>query len=325
MELRNAVYELQPILDDPKYEGFGTASIEPFPKSLPRGRRSRDWQMLRLAPKWVPIEVVGRVRKFNDYPCVGLSHPAFSQRAVDALRDLLEPNREILPLASPLGTYYHFNVTKVADVLDLKRSEICWAIEPFTASTIEHYEFDPRRLQGLTIFVLPESPVPYVTNTFVERVEKHGLKGFRFIKVWPLPPGINWRELARAEKHRQKRKGLPKGQTVKGNTVVIRLALADPKSKGSKAEKQAVNRLMDQLDALLVDADSELPAVGSLEGHDYGAAGECRLFLSCPDADALVEKLRPWLKHLSWPKGFSVRKRYGEYVDIKAREEDALI
>jgi hypothetical protein len=325
MEIRNAVYKLQPILDDPKYEGFGTAAVGEFPNSLPRGRTTRTWRMLRLAPKWVPVEVVGRVRKFNDYPCVGMSHPAFSQRAVDALRDLLEPNGEILPLASPLGAYYHFNVTKVADVLDLKRSEIRWNIEPITASTIERYEFDPRQLEGLTIFVLPESPVAYVTENFVERVKKHGLRGFRFIKVWPLPPGIHWLQLAKAEKHRQRHNGLPNGQTVKGNTVVIRLSLADPKSKGSKAEKQAVNRLMDQLDALLVDVNSELPAVGNLEGHDYGAAGECRLFLSCPDADALVEKLRPWLKDLSWPKGFSVRKRYGEYVDKAAPEEDVLI
>ena len=40
--------------------------------------------------------MVGHVRRFNDYPCINMSRPAFSQRAVDLLRDVLEPNGEPL-------------------------------------------------------------------------------------------------------------------------------------------------------------------------------------------------------------------------------------
>jgi hypothetical protein len=70
-----------------------------------------------------------------------------------------------------------------------------------------------------------------------------------------------------------------------------------------------------------VDPASESPPAGTLEGHDFGVTGECRIFLSCPDADALVEKLRPWLSELDWPLGIEVAKRYGAFTDASAREE----
>ncbi|MEM8864634.1 MAG: hypothetical protein AAGF31_03715 [Planctomycetota bacterium] len=49
---------------------------------------------------------------------------------------------------------------------------------------------------------------------------------------------------------------------------------------------------MDALDDLLIDQQSSTSALGSLEGHKF-APGECRLFLSCPDADELVKNLEP--------------------------------
>ena len=69
-------------------------------------------------------------------------------------------------------------------------------------------------------------------------------------------------------------------------------------AKPTKAETQRVEKVADELDALLADKTSEAPAVGSLEGHEYKARG-CWLSLSAPDADLLVEKLRPWLNRSS--------------------------
>ncbi len=43
--------------------------------------------------------------------------------------------------------------------------------------------------------------------------------------------------------------------------------------------------------------------------------------LSWPDADALVDKLRPWLKTLSWEKPVRVMQPYGECVDPNCPEE----
>jgi hypothetical protein len=323
MELRAAMYELEPILDDPRYEGFG---VRGFPKTLPPNRTSRNWRVIRLAPNWLPFEANGRVRKFNDYPCVNLMNPAFSQKAVDALRGFLEPNGEILPLVSSVGSYFAYNVTKIAAVLDPKRSKINWLKKDITAFEVERYELLTERLDGLSIFRIPENPTStYVTEPFVARAQEHGLRGMNFIKVWPLPPGVYWRALENERRQKRHTEGLPAGQSVKGNSVVIRLQLGSPKSTGTEAEKKSVNKLMDQLDAQLVDVNSDAPVVGSLEGFDYGVPGECRLFLSCPDADALVKKLHPWLKAVDWPKGFKVLKRYGNFADKDAREERAVV
>ena len=49
-----------------------------------------------LKKKWKIPELWGPVPSFHDYPATELV-PCFSQRAVDALRDVLEPNGELLP------------------------------------------------------------------------------------------------------------------------------------------------------------------------------------------------------------------------------------
>jgi hypothetical protein len=305
-------------MDDPRYEGFAS---EPFMTGgLPPRRRTRNWKKIRLMPGWRPLKVHGRVRRFNDFPGVGLL-PAFSERAVNALRDFLEPNGELLPLESSIGSYFAFNCTTIVDAIDLRRSEIKWIIEPYSAFGVLKYELLPDRLIGRTIFHMPEtSDDLYVNQTFVDRAQDAGLKGMYFVKVWPIPAGVTWSQLAKAQRENHDAQGLPEGQTVKGNSIVIRVFLNNSKSKGTAGEKKAVDRLMDELDGLLVDIDSEKPVVGSLEGVDYGVAGECRLFLSCPDADALARKLRPWLKSLNWPNEVVVLKRYGNFRDVEAKE-----
>lgn len=60
--------------------------------------------------------------------------------------------------------------------------------------------------------------------------------------------------------------------------------------------------------------------LGNLEGNDQ-VEGQIRLFLSCPDADALVKKLLPWVKTLSWGREIKLLKRYGEYSDPNCHEE----
>ena len=86
--------------------------------TLARRTRGRNWTVPPLAPFWTPQRVIGQVRPFNDYPCVDLIVPAFSRKAVDALRNLLEPNGELLPLVAEVGEYFAYNITTVADILD---------------------------------------------------------------------------------------------------------------------------------------------------------------------------------------------------------------
>jgi hypothetical protein len=324
LEFRSGIYQLHRIMDDPRYEGFAAKNGFLAP-GLPLKRTSLQWKMRRLAPTWVPLEVIGRVRNFNDFPCVNLL-PAFSQKAVDVLGEFLEPNGELLPLKTTLGSYYAYNVTTGVDALDLRHSAVSWLNEPFTAFEVEHYELIAAAIERRDVFFIPQTAADvYVSDRFVRKAAEFALRGFDFQKVWPFPPGVDWRRVAKEQAGRQKEEGLPAGRTVKGNTVVIRLPLSRPTSKPTKAETRLVNKLMDSLDAMLVDHQVAASLIGNLEGVDYGAPGECRLFLSCPDADTLAKKLRPWLRAVEWPGGCKILKRYGNFADRGAPEQEANV
>ena len=335
-----AIYKLDPIVDDPRFEGFAFVRQESIRGKVIGGcsrlawdfdsddikTKGRAWTVPSLTPFWTPQHVVGRVRAFNDYPSVNLTIPAFSRRAVDALCDFLEPNGELLPLVSTVGEYYAYNTRTVADALDEQRSEIQWLTNQ--THTFDHvfeihrYEFFPEKLIGLSIFLLVEGGTrTFVSQAFVDRVREHELQGFHFIKLWPLPAGVNRQEEAPIVRSAKGREYKGEGAALaSGNTVVLRLPTA--KSRPSKKEKARVAELMDEIDALLYVPTAKLdsPYAGSLEG-DEKVEGEVRLFLSCPDADALVEKLRPWLKTISWKGGVMVLKRYGHYTDVESPEE----
>jgi hypothetical protein len=197
----NALYNLDKVTDDPEFEGFAFVREESLRKKGGRftwdfdpddiQTKGRAWTVTRLAPFWSPQPVVGRVQPHNDYPCVNLTIPAFSRRAVDALRDFLEPNGELLPLVSPVGEYYAYNITTVVDILDHERSDIIWFDENHDlALRIRGYECIAEKLAGLSIFRLVEmSSSTFVHQVFVDRVRQHGLQGFDFTRLWPHPLG----------------------------------------------------------------------------------------------------------------------------------------
>jgi hypothetical protein len=194
----NVLYNLDKITDNPEFEGFAFAREESLrnkgrltfdfdPDDIPT--KGRAWTVTPMAPIWFPQPVVGRVNAHNDYPCVNLRIPAFSRRAVDALRDFLEPNGELLPIISPIGEYYAYNITTVVDILDHEQSDIEWFDEKHdTALEVERYECIPEKLGGLSIFRLVEMCTStFVHQVFVDRVRQHGLQGFAFTRLWPPP------------------------------------------------------------------------------------------------------------------------------------------
>ena len=193
-----AVYKLLPMLDTPGYEGFGTPGGSGISATefIPKGVSTRAWQAPRLASVWGRRKVLcDKPEYLHDYPCIGFLIPALSLRAVDVLRDLLEPNGELLPLICDAGQYFAYNVTAVVDALDRDTSEIKWRAidvlrkrELIVAEKIDHYEFRPEAVRALSIFRIPESMTGYyVTNVFADRIHDHGLRGFDLRKVWPLP------------------------------------------------------------------------------------------------------------------------------------------
>ena len=251
----------------------------------------------------------GQVAAYNDFPCISMTEPAFSQRACDSLRDLLEPNGELLPLTAPSAVkYYFYNITTLSDAFDTDNSKALWFTFPFNASTVDYYAFHTGRLAGLCIFRLYESPGEVlVTDEFVRRVHEAGLNGFRFTKVWPLPPRTNWRRQRSPEKPE-----FNPLRELKCHSLIVVLPVKGKKPDAK--ERRAIKKLEDELDAQLVIPSLDAPYFGSYEGSEK-PDGEFRMFLSCPDADRLEEKLRPWFTHLEWPETIRVAKRNHEYYD----------
>ena len=318
------IFKLSVVTDNPLFEGFG---LEKASSALGRASQREDmspgfelsitnprWKQARLKPTWSPPHVVGRVGSFNDFPGISMVLPAFSERACDVLRDLLEPNGELLPIQSKVGVpYFFYNITTVTDALVVEQSNCSW-LQPFVkACNIDYFTFDENKLVGLSIFRIYEYPVAtLVTGEFVRRVHAAGLNGFDFAKVWPLPRSVNW--------YTQEKTTVPSAKPsadLMRHALVVMLPLKE--KKPNLEEKRAIKRLENELDAQLKVTSLDAPFFGWYEGNDK-VPGEFRLFLSCPDADRLEEKLRPWLICLTWPVTIRVMKRYGDMHDPNARE-----
>jgi hypothetical protein len=335
-----AVYLMESDRDDPRGEGFARVDTEEPALLGDRGwgdgqDRLRDfypsfpikenWTPPQLANVWRPLRVTGRVQVWNDFPTVSMVIPAFSQRAVEVLRDVLERNGELLPLKSDYGQWWAYNLRTVADIVNLSKSTAYEADRNSqdVRRNFEHFVLYENRLRHLLVFrIRQDLSGIYVTQPFVDRVRQAGLRNIVFAKIWPWPSGTIWR--LENTKLRRARKAYTKASSdLRQHAVVIRLGTGG-KAKPNKQQREQVQAIMSSLDALLADpyAAHDAPTFGNLEG-DEPVLGEHRLFLSCPDADQLVERLRPWLRHLDWLGPVEVVKRYGDLHDEGAREEAA--
>lgn len=326
------VFKLEPTLDNPLFEGMASGNNASFlgresvfKDFFPVGRDTWDWSVDRLSTKWSPIRATGRTRSFNDFPCLDMMIPAFSRRAVDALRDYLEPNGELLPVIHPAGEYYAYNCTRIAEVLDHTETEALWGrIETRLASMVDFYSLYAHRLDGLAIFRMRElANHVYVTTTFVDRARKHGLNGFHFVKVWPWPKGTNYRLEDKKNRRREQEIATKDGPTdIKAQSLVIRLPLAG--AKLSADEKKRIATIEDELDAQLFTPTLDDPYFGSLEGKKT-AKGVTRLYLSCPDSEALFSKLEAWLKALAWEPRPTVIVREVSFDDFDAGGREVVV
>jgi hypothetical protein len=208
MSSKLCVYRLETYRFDSKYARFEKSNPKTFPEFYPRLDDDAKWVAPRLAKTWKPQKLIGNVWPLNDYP--GESAPAwlipvFSPRAVEGLREFLEPNGELLPVLTPLGTYYAYNVTRVVDVLDLKQSDVDWSVGGrWRADEINRFEFKAE-VKDLTIFKIPQMPVQiYVTEPFVQCVRELRLNGMWITKCWPMAKGEDWHLAWRAKLERMK-------------------------------------------------------------------------------------------------------------------------
>ncbi|MBL8892501.1 MAG: hypothetical protein JNL67_21170 [Planctomycetaceae bacterium] len=325
----NSIYLLEPITDNPVFEGFGTGQL---PSLLGRSTIRDDfypvagsgwnWTLVPLKTLWQPLRVLGRVVPFNDFPCISLTIPAFSRRAADGLRDMLELNGELLELEYDKGEYFAYNCTRIVEILDREKCKALWGEgpSPMPALAIRRFAVKSERTSGLSIFRMRElCNCVFVTDVFRSRVLELGLNGFEFVKVWPFPEGVDYamEDAKRRREHGQRVVGPTGLMEVKGQSLIIELSLKDDKI--SLSEKKAVSRFQDELDAQLVLRSMDEVYYGSLEGRST-RKGKTRLIFSCPDCVALVKKLAPWLNSLEWPQKPIVLLRQGPFDDTAVEE-----
>lgn len=192
------IFKLEMFNKGPFSEGFAfandaslTGRLSISQDFMPVDPSDRHWKATRLSAYWKPRKVIGAVDPQNDFPWFGVHIPGFSQRAVDCLREFLEPNGEILPVIAPhgLGKYWAYNITTVADVLDDEHSAMrLFPGSAWDALAIERHIFFPDRLGSLSIFRIPNRSLNvYATGNYMQRVHECGLKGLSAVRVWPEP------------------------------------------------------------------------------------------------------------------------------------------
>lgn len=164
-----------------------------------------------------------RAKPLGDFPhCwgVGINFGVLSKRALDSLHDLIQPYVEFLPLTSAAGEFTAFKVLREVDALDRERSEIEWFPQlkreigkPRQARAIKRFAFHEGALADEVLFQLPEMSAHthiFVTQEFINCVDKNGLTGFRFTDVWPpADPAIERQKYLakRQKKNRRKTTG----------------------------------------------------------------------------------------------------------------------
>lgn len=143
------------------------------------------------ASTWKPI-AVRRVRAderqaFNpsDFPWLG-SHALIMRRAaVDALRDILDANGEVLPLSTDDGLELFVLNARIVDALDEANSSLMKFPGTDRIMRIKRIAFVTSKIEGIDLFRLPHrASSTYVSERFVERVRAAGLRALVFNKVW---------------------------------------------------------------------------------------------------------------------------------------------
>lgn len=171
-----SVYRIVP--DSNTYDALLAASPEDRKRldALKGKPRGAPWQ-----PARVVLDPVGQP---GDFPSLRRELPVFTERAWEALRPLVGPSVEALPLAGTAEPLYAIHVLDVADCLDHSRSKIQWYPSGLLM-WVDEYAFKEGYLGDRHLFKLRETAGIEVlaSETFRELVESNNLKGLIFQKI----------------------------------------------------------------------------------------------------------------------------------------------
>lgn len=119
----------------------------------------------------------------SNFPWLSGHALVLDEQALNALRDLIEPFNEVLPLNDVgRGRLFVLN-TRTIDALDEEHSKLL-RFPNGRIMQVRQPVFRDVQLAGATMFRLPHRSTPtYVSEAFVRAVETAGLKGLRFDRV----------------------------------------------------------------------------------------------------------------------------------------------
>lgn len=244
---------------------------------------------------------------YNDYPCLNLALPVFSERAMNIVRPLFAEGGEWLPLKSSPSGYWLFNVLTVIDCLDQCRTR-CerFEDEPERIMSVEQYEFNPDIISGVNIFRIPNDLMSvFVSERVVEAVSDARLSGFVFYKTWPLQPGQNYRD------HRC---DISSNREIRDRHSIIIIL-----TETNRNDTSVIDLVLEKIDGLLKVRRKGGRYRGRLEGSEK-SRGDRRVFISTPDVDELSADLLKILKTYATGCTSAVYNRYGHYTDPLVRE-----
>ena len=142
--------------------------------------------------KPIPVRLVrndeGQELVESDSPWLGAHALIFRTKAVDSMGPVLRERGELLPLACSEADLWIYNPTLLADALDEAASSVLRFNDGRIMQIQQHvfraavvHEVDIFKIQSLRV-----SPT-FVSQRFVDRWNRYGLKGLEFKQVWAWP------------------------------------------------------------------------------------------------------------------------------------------
>lgn len=138
--------------------------------------------------EWIPkkvkrLEPEKNLKLGDGLQCMGVS--TFSQKAIEALFELIKNDVEILPLICDEGSFSMINVTTVLNATNYEKAEYKTFDDGRILRFIK-YAFRESTIEGHSIFKIVDEPIScvFVTDDFVNLVKESNLEGFCFKLVW---------------------------------------------------------------------------------------------------------------------------------------------
>ncbi|WLF69099.1 hypothetical protein Q6375_14125 [Clostridium septicum] len=144
-----------------------------------------------LKDEWLVAEV--KIFKNDDKKQVGDFFDiitgvwAFNENALKLIKDYIADGKsEVLPLKGEEEPYYLLNVFNYVDCIDVDKSQVRYFRNSDRVMSISNYVFKPNMLNGEHIFksTLQKRGPIFISDELKEKLEKSGLKGFRFDEAW---------------------------------------------------------------------------------------------------------------------------------------------